>query len=101
MPVSPVGLEGVSDEVKVVGFGAEVAELLAFGSKFIDGQFHGRTVIAVITVAFDHQWVDIFATENVLKGIFDRGGTGAGRAGNGDNRVLYGHIVLLKLSYFS
>ena len=80
---------------KNVGFRAEVTEMRTFFQRLGHQFFHFATFIAVETVAFDDDRVlDALACENVLEGGFYPGCTGAGRAGNGDNRMLFGHAVL-------
>jgi hypothetical protein len=52
-----------------------------------DLQLHLGAVVAVIGVAIDAQRLDILAPEHLLESLADRGRAGAGRTGDGDDRV--------------
>ena len=86
-----VGFKGFGDQIKVVGFRSEVAELFALFGEFGNRVFHGGAIIAMEAITFDDQWFDFFPEENVLKSIFNSRGTSAGRAGNSDHGMFGGH----------
>ena len=84
-----IGLEGIGQDVEVVGFGAEVAEVVVadgFGLGY--GFLELDAVETVITVAFDNQRFDLFPEENVFKGILDGRGASTGGAGHRDDGML-------------
>ena len=54
---------------------------------------HFLAVVAVKAVALDDGGLDALAAEYVLKGARDGGRSGAGRAGNGDDGVAFGHGI--------
>src|SRR3989338_8901401 len=64
------------------------------------GLFHHITerdaVQAVEAVTLDDLRVELLATEDMLEGAFDRGGAGAAGAGDGYDRVFFGHLVPLR-----
>ena len=53
-------------------------------------------VQAVEAVTLDDLRVNLFATEDMFERAFDRGGAGAAGAGDGDDRVFFGHLVPLR-----
>ena len=85
----PIGLEGIGQQVEMVGLRAEVGQVLALFGELGDSLFHRGTIIAVIAVTLDNQGLDLFAEEDVFKGILNGGGPGTGRTGNRNHRMLY------------
>jgi hypothetical protein len=52
---------------------------------------HLGAVIAVKAVTLDEGRPDTLAAEDLFEGAHDRGGAGAGRAGNGNDRMTRRH----------
>ncbi|MOA30952.1 hypothetical protein D3C78_1520780 [compost metagenome] len=78
-------------QTKVVGLGAEIADMTAKIARFADRRVHFRPGIAMETVAFQLRGADV----QLLKDFTERhaGGGGAGPAGAGhcDNGMFGGH----------
>jgi len=71
--------------------------LLAAGLDLFHHLAHFGTVVAVEAVALDGHRFDVLTQKDVLERAFHRGGTGAGRTGDCDDRVLGGHGFSLRL----
>src|SRR5690606_22892355 len=76
----------------LVGVRAEVAHRrTAFAVGLRDHFLHRLALVAVEGVAFDRRCGDALASKDRVEGALDRAGTGAARAGHGDDGVLSGH----------
>ena len=87
-------LEQLFQLAEQICLGTEMADrpaavFLGFG----DGLFHFLAVETMVAIAFDEGGLDPLTPENVGEGVFNRGCSGAGRAGDGDDRVFNGHQI--------
>ncbi len=74
-----IAAEGALKLFEQVRFRAEMAEVIvALRLGRGHGLFHLLAVVAVIGVAFDGDRLDAFAPEDLLEGVLDRRGAGAG-----------------------
>src|SRR3990167_8573793 len=87
-----VSLEGLLDLVEMVGFRAEMAEtIIACLGRFCGSGAERHAVEAVQAVALQDCRPDFFAAEDILEGLFYRGGACAGRTGDSNYGVLARH----------
>ena len=89
-----VGAEQVLEFAEEVGLGPEVAQL-ATAADFAGGELfaHGLAVVGVEAVALDDGRGDAFTAEDFLEGALHGASAGTGRAGDGDDRMAFGHGV--------
>ncbi len=80
-----IGFEQFGDLVEVVGLRTEMAQTFGY---FLA---HFRSGVAMEAVTLDYGCLDAVSVEDVLEGTFDGRCTGAGRAGNGNHGMFFGH----------
>ena len=83
-----------------IGLRSEVAEMLITSRLFLGHPGdHRRTIMTVIAVPRDDSGVEVLSTENMLKGMRDRRGSGARRPSDGNDGVFDRHpkgsVILL------
>ena len=76
------------ERVELVGLGVEVREIrVALRLLFGDPRLHVGAIEAVEGIALDKGGRDLLTPEDQLEDALDRGGAGAGRAGDRNDRV--------------
>src|SRR5256884_3642455 len=87
--------EGILQLAQEVPLGPEMAD---GGTRAALGGLHPLAhldaAVAVQGIALDDLRLDAFAPEDVREALHHRGGARAGGAGDGDDRMLYGHVGL-------